>query len=93
MKFQIAIDEIDRPNRLSFRWHPLAIDTSRYCSKEPSTLVNFQLTESGEQTLHTITESGFDLLPDDRCEQAFQANNGGWEHQTNLVEKFIAQRA
>lgn len=93
MKFQITIEAIDPPNRLSFRWHPFSIDTSRDYSKEPSTLVNFQLTESREQTLLTITESGFDLLPDDRREQAFQANNGGWEHQTKLIEKFIAQRA
>ena len=93
MKFQIDIEEIDPPHLLAFRWHPFAIDSNRDYSKEPTTLVTFKLTESGGQTLLTITESGFEFLPTDRREQAFQANDGGWEHQTRLVEKFIAMRA
>lgn len=93
MKFQITIDAVEPPCRLAFCWHPFAIDSNHDYSQEPTTLVDFNLTESGEQTLLTITESGFEFIPAERREQAFQANNGGWEHQTRLVEKFIAMRS
>jgi hypothetical protein len=53
------------------------------------TLVTFELSEADGGTLLTITESGFDQIPVERRAQAFKANDGGWTHQTKLVEKYL----
>ena len=37
----------------------------------------------------TITESGFDKVPLARRAQAFEMNEGGWEAQTKLLEKYV----
>jgi hypothetical protein len=41
----------------------------------------------------SITESGFDGIPLARRAQAFAANDGGWTHQTTLVEKYLSRTA
>jgi hypothetical protein len=78
--------------RLAFRWHPFAIDGGTDYSEEPTTLVTFALTDVEGGTLLTITESGFDQLPPSRRDEAFKANAGGWEHQSRLIEKYLASR-
>ena len=44
-------------------------------------------------TLLTITESGFDRIPLARRAKAFTANEGGWEHQTKLLSKYLSRDA
>jgi hypothetical protein len=39
----------------------------------------------------TITESGFDQVPLARRAEAFTSNEQGWEVQTRLIEKYLAQ--
>jgi hypothetical protein len=54
------------------------------------TLVQFELKEiEPGQTQLTITESGFDKVPLARRAQAFKANDGGWAHQSKLIEKYL----
>ena len=89
MKFDITVERIEPPRKLSFRWHPFAIDKNVDYSKEPTTLVEFVLDEAEGGTLLTITESGFDGIPLERRAQAFKANEGGWEHQAKLVAKYL----
>jgi hypothetical protein len=63
-------------------------------SKEPTTLIVFELQEVPGGTLLTITESGFDQIPLARRASAFTANDGGWTMQMKLIEKYLAgQRA
>lgn len=88
--FQIWVEKIEPMTRFAFRWHPFAIDPSRDYSKEPMTLVTFELSDSANGTCLAITESGFDQIPLERRAQAFQANDGGWTHQTKLIEKYLA---
>jgi hypothetical protein len=76
--------------RFSFRWHPYAIDPTIDYSKEPTTLVTFELAKADDGILLTITESGFEQIPAARRSQAFEANDGGWTHQTKLIEKYLA---
>ena len=47
----------------------------------------------GEGTRLTITESGFDGIPLARRAAAFTANEGGWTHQSQLVEKYVSRAA
>ena len=91
--FEIYVDRIEPERLFSFRWHPFAIDPTYDYSKEPTTLVVFELEEAAGGTLLTITESGFDRIPLARRAQAFNANEGGWTHQTNLIEKYLANAA
>lgn len=59
------------------------------CDDEPTTLVEFTLTETAGGVLLRIVESGFDNIPADRRAAAFEANSGGWEAQTKLVRKHL----
>src|SRR5215468_898429 len=87
--FDFTIDRIEPMRLFSFRWHPFAVEPGVDYSEEPTTLVVFELKEAPEGTLLTITESGFDAIPAARRAKAFQANEGGWEHQIRLVTKYL----
>jgi uncharacterized protein YndB with AHSA1/START domain/ketosteroid isomerase-like protein len=89
MPIDLTIDRIDPVRLFSFRWHPYAADRSVDYSKEPPTLVEFELEKEGEGTRLTVTESGFDQLPAARRAKAFEANAGGWEKQMELVRNFV----
>jgi uncharacterized protein YndB with AHSA1/START domain len=91
--FDFTIDRIEAPRLFSFRWHPFAIEPGVDYSKEPATLVVFELSEAPEGTLLKITESGFDRIPLERRAKAFAANEGGWEIQTKLVQKYVEGHA
>ena len=76
-----------------FRWHPLAVDSNVDYSKEPTTLVSFELQEAAGGTRLTITESGFDRIPLERRAKAFAGNEQGWIKQLTLIEKYLAGAA
>lgn len=90
-RFDFTIERIEPEHFLSFRWHPYDVDPNVDNSQEPTTLVTFELEPVEGGTRLTITESGFDKIPLRRRAEAFKANEGGWEHQTKLVEKYLAR--
>jgi uncharacterized protein YndB with AHSA1/START domain len=90
MAFQCVVDRIEPLRRFSFRWHPFAVESGVDYSKEPMTLVTFELEETPKGTQLTITESGFDRIPLARRAQAFAANEGGWAIQAQLIGKYLA---
>jgi len=87
--FELLVDSIEPMDRFALRWHPYAIDPAADYSREPMTLIEFVLEDSGAGTKLTITESGFDRIPLARRAEARKANEGGWEQQTRLVQKFV----
>jgi uncharacterized protein YndB with AHSA1/START domain len=89
--FEIEVDRIEPMRLLSFRWHPFAVEPGVDYSKEPATLVAFELEPAAGGTMLTITESGFDRIPLARRAKAFAANDQGWLAQTKLLEKYLAQ--
>ena len=91
--FEVTIDRIEPERLFSFRWHPFAVDPAYDYSSEPTTLVVFEMEQVAEGTLLTITESGFDRIPLARRAQAFTANEGGWTHQSKLIEKYLSHAA
>jgi uncharacterized protein YndB with AHSA1/START domain len=91
--FEMTIDRIEPQRLFSFRWHPFAVDPAVDYSSEPTTLVVFEMESVVEGTLLTITESGFDRIPLARRAQAFTANEGGWTHQSKLIEKYLSHAA
>jgi len=79
------------PERLlSLRWRPAAVDPSVDYSKEPTTLVVFELKEVDGGTLLKLVESGFDGIPPARRLEAFRMNSGGWDIQMKNIEKHVA---
>ena len=80
---------VEPQQRLAFRWHPYAVEPGADYDAEPTTLVEFTLTETADGVLLQIVESGFDKIQADRRAAAFEANSGGWEAQTKLVRKYL----
>lgn len=89
MRFEIAVERLEPPRLLAFRWHPYPVEASIDDPAVPSTLVTFQLDEAPEGTLLTITESGFDRLPPERRAKAHADNAQGWTEQAQLVAKYL----
>ena len=90
LTFDVTVERVEPERLLSFRWHPAAIETSVDYSKEPSTLVVFELKEAQGGTLLRIVESGFDGLPASRRQEAFRMNSGGWDIQVQNIAKHVA---
>jgi uncharacterized protein YndB with AHSA1/START domain len=81
---------VEAPRRFAYRWHPFAVDSTVDYSAEPTTLVEFTLSETPDGVLLRIVESGFDAIPQARRADAFEANSGGWAKQTELVRKYLS---
>lgn len=88
--FEFLVDRVEPVRRISFRWHPFAVEAGIDYSQEPTTLIVFELEEVEGGTLLKISESGFDQIPLERRAKAFAANDGGWTLQTKLIEKYLA---
>jgi uncharacterized protein YndB with AHSA1/START domain len=88
--FDFRIERVEPMRLLSFRWHPFAVDEGVDYSSEPTTLVVFELKESPDGTILTITESGFDGIPLARRAKAFAANDQGWAAQATLIAKYLS---
>lgn len=91
MAFEFTIDRIEPERLFSFRWHPNAIEKGVDYSNEPTTLIVFELAETSDGILLTVTESGFDHIPLARRAKAFTSNEQGWGMVVHLIEKFLAQ--
>ncbi len=91
--FEWTVERIEPKRKISFRWHPYAIEEGVDYLKEPTTLIEFELAETTGGILLTITESGFDGIPLARRAKAFKANEGGWGMQIRLIEKYLAQES
>src|ERR1700757_5501449 len=79
---------IEPQRRFAYRLHPFAIDPDVDYDSEPTTLVDFSLSESDDGVLLTITESGFDAIAPARRSASFEANSEGWAIQTDLVRRY-----
>lgn len=90
--FEISVERVEPMRHLSFRWHPGAVEPGVDYSKEPTTLVAFELEEAPGGTRLTITESGFDQIPLERRAKAFAGNQEGWAVQATLIEKYLARQ-
>jgi uncharacterized protein YndB with AHSA1/START domain len=76
---------VEPQQRLAFRWHPLGGS-----DEEPTTLVEFTLEDTSDGVLLRIVESGFEAIPADRRQSAFEGNSEGWSAQTELIRKYLA---
>jgi uncharacterized protein YndB with AHSA1/START domain len=87
---EIAIERMDPESRMSYRWHPYAVESGVDYSSEPTTLVEFQLVEVAGGTQLTVVESGFDRIPAARRAEAFHMNDAGWAEQLENIARYVA---
>ena len=90
LTIEIAIERMDPETRMSYRWHPYAVESGVDYSNEPTTLVEFQLEEVAEGTRLTVVESGFDRIPAARRAEAFHMNDAGWAEQLQNIARYVA---
>ena len=90
LDFEVLIERMEPERLFSFRWHPYAVDSSVDYSKEPTTLVVFELKDVEGGTLLSVVESGFDQVPLSRRLEAFRMNSGGWDEQIKNIERHVA---
>ncbi len=81
---------VEPPRRFAYRWHPFAVEPNVDYGAEPTTLVEFTLSEVPDGVLLRIVESGFDAIPEARRADAFEANSRGWAKQTELVRTYLS---
>jgi len=91
LTWEAVIERMEAERLLSFRWHPYAVDPRVDYSKEPTTLVVFELKDAPEGTLLTLVESGFDQIPLSRRAEAFRMNDQGWAAQMANIERHVAR--
>lgn len=91
-KFEFVIGDMEPEKLFSFRWHPFAIEPNVDYSAEPMTLVTFVLKEMAGGVVLTVTESGFEQIPEARRLQAVTANEVGWTMVVTLVDDYLVQR-
>ena len=93
--WEARIQAMEPEKLFSFRWaHPKSFDKTTYSddySNAPKTLVEFKLEPTKGGTLLTLTESGFDQLPDDLRAEAFRRNDGGWTEQMKNIENHVSK--
>jgi uncharacterized protein YndB with AHSA1/START domain len=90
-KVELQVESLQPEKVFSFRWHPGGVDPDMDYSREPMTLVSFALEEQNPGVLLTITESGFEKIPEARRAEAYEGNEGGWAAQLELIQKYLAR--
>jgi uncharacterized protein YndB with AHSA1/START domain len=87
---EIAIERMDPESRMSYRWHPYAVEPGVDYSTEPTTLVEFQLEEVAGGTRLRVVESGFDGIPATRRAEALRMNDAGWAEELENIARYVA---
>lgn len=95
--WEAHIEQMIEEKLFSYTWaQPKSLAKEHYkpdYTGEPRTLVEFRLQPIEKGTLLTVTESGFDKLPDDRREQSYKGNEGGWAQQMKNIEGYLGEHA
>ena len=91
--FYVDVQEMIPERTFSWRWHPGQAEPGVDYSKEPTTLVVFQLDEVEGGTRVTVVESGFDQLSLARRARIYEENESGWKIQLASLERYAGQAA
>ena len=89
VRWTVTVTAIEPPHRFAFTWHPYAVDPDVDYSTEEPTTVEFRLEPHGQGTRLTVTESGFDKVPEARRATALRMNTGGWEAQVENIRAYV----
>lgn len=85
-----AVVEIIEPEKLfSFSWHDFDEASGADIADQPVMLVEFRLEPIAGGTRLTITESGFEALPDPRRLEVLRGNKEGWDIQAKNIADYV----
>ena len=82
---EAIIEVVEEPKRFSFRWESVR----DIPVEEASTLVEFNLEETGTGTRLTMVESGFAGLPEQHYQHRFEENSSGWDSELADLERYL----
>lgn len=86
---ELFVEQVNPQELFSYRWHPYAIEVGVDYSAEPTTLVEFKLSEVPGGTQLNVVESGFDRIPLSRRAEAFRMDDEGWTEQITNIERYV----
>ena len=93
--WEARIEKMEPECLFSFTWPHVQsfekTDAPADYTGAPRTLVEFRLEPIADDTLLTLTESGFDSIPADWRPEAFRRNDGGWTEQMRNIESYVTQ--
>jgi len=91
-RWQARVVAIERMTRFAYEWPATGGDQELMENGLPAsewTLVEFLLEPSGNGTHLTVTESGFDKVPEPRRSSVMQSNDGGWTEQMQNIRAYV----
>ena len=88
--WRAVVERMEHEQLLSFRWHDFDENSGVDVSEQPTTLVEFRLEPTSDGTRLTITESGFEAIPDPRRLEVLRGNTEGWVIQANNIATHVA---
>jgi uncharacterized protein YndB with AHSA1/START domain len=91
--WRATIERMEPERLLSFRWHDFDEKSGVDFAEQPTTLVAFLLEPTAEGTRLTITESGFETIPNPRRLEVLRSNTQGWEIQAQNIADHVAAAA
>ncbi len=91
LKWTCVVQDLEYEKVFSFTWHPFATDPDVDYSHEEPTLVELKLEKIEGGTRVTVTESGFDKIPENRRDEAFSMNDRGWTEQMRNISSYVEQ--
>jgi uncharacterized protein YndB with AHSA1/START domain len=83
----VRVEKVERPTFLAYRW--VSAYQGEELREDNSTLVEFTLTQEGDQTRLRVVESGFAALPgsEELRESVVADHTTGWEYCFDTLKK------
>ncbi|MCB2114279.1 MAG: SRPBCC family protein [Parvularculaceae bacterium] len=89
--WRATVERMEAERLFSFRWCDFDEKSDLPIAKQPTTHVEFALEPvEGGRTRLTVTESGFDSLPESRRIDVMRDNAEGWNIQTGNIAAHVA---
>ncbi len=89
MTLEAHVVTIEPEHTFAFRWCPYAHNPNEDYSSAPTTLVEFRLEDAEGGTQLTVTESGFDAIPEEHRAECLRRNEGGWNQQMKHITSHV----
>lgn len=91
-RWEARVVAIEPMRRFAYEWPATGGDKQLMESGVPVpewTLVEFLLEAVDAGTLLTVTESGFDKVPEPRRSNVMRSNEGGWAEQVKNIRSYV----
>jgi uncharacterized protein YndB with AHSA1/START domain len=87
--WRATIERMEPERLMSFSWHDFDEKSGLDVAEQATMLVEFRLEPTAEGTRLTITESGFEALPDPRRLEVLRDNTEGWNIQAEQLIAYV----